>query len=371
MIGARGGTVCRGAGSAALFVAAGGREGRMMDVSEAIEEYRGIVTAPDRKAETRAMVARYGPMFHPDNLSQLTREGFKSFLLFKNNKHWTGINRQSNMITTDMGKLREALGILLDESRAIGDRLEEVFPKGQPNLIKGLGRAVATPILAVAYPDKYGVYNSRIEQGLKTLGLHPIFHGESFARRYAEINGILNDLSQRYNLTLLELDEIFGWMADAETGDGGEGEGGTLQVGGQSVESLARFGVEEHLEEFLVFNWEKTPLGARYDLLVEDGDIVGQQYRTPVGRVDILAREKGTGNWLIVELKKGASSDVVVGQVLRYIGWVQEHLAEEPECVNGMIIAGEVDEKLKYALKALPHVDLQTYVVSFQLTNVD
>jgi hypothetical protein len=342
-----------------------------MNVSEAIEKYRPVVTDPDRVTETQAMLAHFGSLFHPDNLAQLTKEEFKSFLLIKNNKHWEGIHRQGNMITKDMPKLREALGILLDESRPIEDRLEILFPKGQPNFIKGLGRAVATPLLAVVYPKKYGVYNSRSERGLKKLGLHPDFHGESFAQRYVAVNAILNDLAQRYNLSLLELDEVFGRMADVEAIPGDEEEEVTAQLHGRPVESLARFGVEEHLEEFLVYNWELTPLGRDYGILEEDGDIVGQQYQTPVGRIDILAREKEAGNWLVIELKKGMSSDVVIGQILRYIGWVQEHLATSDQSVKGIIIAGDVDDKLIYALKPLLNVELLTYVISFQLNRVD
>lgn len=340
-----------------------------MNVSEAIEKYRPVVTDPDRVAETQAMLAHFGSLFHPDNLAQLTKERFKSFLLIKNNKHWDGIHRQGNIITRDMPRLREALSVLLDESRPIEERLEDLFPKNRPNYIKGLGRAVATAILAVVYPDKYGVYNSRSERGLKKLGLHPDFHGESFAQRYVAINEILNDLAQRYNLSLLELDEIFGWMAGVEPLP--DEEDITAQLQGQPVESLARFGVEEHLEEFLVYNWELTPLGRDYDILEEDGDIIGQQYQTPVGRIDLLAREKGTGNWLVVELKKGMSNDVVIGQILRYIGWVQEHLATDGQSVKGIIIAGDVDDKLVYALKPLPNVELLTYVISFQLNRVD
>ncbi len=342
-----------------------------MNVSEVIEKYRPIVTDPDRAAETQAMLAHFGSLFRPDNLSRLTREEFKSFLLIKNNKHWEGIHRQGNMVTKDMPRLREALGILLDETRPIKERLEVLFPKNRPSYIKGLGRAVATPILAVVYPDKYGVYNSRSEWGLKTLGLYPKFHGESFAQRYVAINGILNDLAERYNLSLLELDEIFGRLADAEIPSDEDEEKITAQLQGQPIENLARFGVEKHLEDFLVYNWDLTPLGRDYDIVEKDGDVVGQQYRTPVGQIDILAREKATGDWLVIELKKGISSDVVIGQILRYIGWVQEHLATGDQSVKGIIIAGDVDDKLIYALKPLPNVELLTYVVSFQLNRVD
>jgi len=113
------------------------------------------------------VVSKYGKLFHPSNLNKLTKEEFKSFLLIKNNLHWDGINRQSNLITKDMEKLKKALSILLDEDKDIKERLNFLFPKKQNNYIVGLGRAVVTPILLVVYPKKYGAWNSRTEEGLK------------------------------------------------------------------------------------------------------------------------------------------------------------------------------------------------------------
>lgn len=43
----------------------------------------------------------------------------------------------------------------------------------------------------------------------------------------------------------------------------------------------------------------------------------------------------------MIELKRDKSSDAVVGQILRYMGWVQKHLAENGELVSGLIIATE------------------------------
>ena len=131
-----------------------------------------------------------------------------------------------------------------------------------------------------------------------------------------------------------------------------------------------RFSVEKHLEDFLVYNWEKTSLALRYDLLEEDGDITGQQYRTSVGPIDLLVREKETGDWVVIALKKGRGSDAVVGEALPYIGWVQENLASGGECVTGIVIAGDVDDRLRYALKPVDNVRLLTYSLQFGLEEV-
>ena len=44
--------------------------------------------------------------------------------------------------------------------------------------------------------------------------------------------------------------------------------------------------------------------------------------------MDILAISKDQKELLVVELKKGRASDVVVGQVQRYMGYALDELAE-------------------------------------------
>lgn len=48
---------------------------------------------------------------------------------------------------------------------------------------------------------------------------------------------------------------------------------------------------------------------------------------------------------MVVELKKGKSSDATVGQILRYINWIEEHLAEKDQVVEGIIIAKELTKR--------------------------
>jgi restriction system protein len=125
--------------------------------------------------------------------------------------------------------------------------------------------------------------------------------------------------------------------------------------------------MEEHLEDFLVKNWAQTDLGREYDIYKEDGEIVGQQYQTDTGPLDILAISKDKKRLLVVELKKGRASDVVVGQALRYMGYVQEELAEEGQTVTGVIIALEDDQRIRRALAVVPNIVFYRYQVSFKL----
>ena len=134
-----------------------------------------------------------------------------------------------------------------------------------------------------------------------------------------------------------------------------------------NVEDPAAFAMEKHLEDFLVQNWVQTDLGKDYDIFEEDGDKVGQQYPTDTGPIDILAISKDRKRLLVVELKKGRASDVVVGQTLRYMGFVQEELLEEGQNVRGAIIALEDDQRIRRALAMVPAIDFYRYQISFKL----
>lgn len=135
----------------------------------------------------------------------------------------------------------------------------------------------------------------------------------------------------------------------------------------ETIEDAAAFVMEKHLEDFLVQNWAQTDLGKEYDIFEEAGEKVGQQYATDTGPLDILAISKDKKRLLVVELKKGRASDVVVGQALRYMGYVQEVLAEEGQAVRGAIIALEDDQRIRRALAVVPTIDFYRYQISFKL----
>lgn len=135
----------------------------------------------------------------------------------------------------------------------------------------------------------------------------------------------------------------------------------------ETIEDPSIFALEKHLEDFLVQNWHHTELGKNYDIYEEEGEMVGQQYPSDTGPIDILAISKDKKEILVVELKKGRVSDVVVGQIQRYMGYVKEELAEENQKVKGVIIAFEDDIKIHRALSVTTNIDFFTYKISFKL----
>lgn len=138
----------------------------------------------------------------------------------------------------------------------------------------------------------------------------------------------------------------------------------------ETVEDPSSFAMEKHLEDFLVQNWAQTEFGKDFDIFEEEGQKVGQQYQTDTGPMDILAIRKDKAELLVVELKKGRASDMVVGQTLRYMGYVAEELAEADQKVRGVIIALEDDQRIRRALAVVQNVEFYRYQISFKLIKV-
>jgi hypothetical protein len=159
----------------------------------------------------------------------------------------------------------------------------------------------------------------------------------------------------RLILTIDSLDEVI------TTGTPIEGEGPLTES------SAATFALEKHLEDFIISNWSLTEFGDTYDVYQEDGVMVGKQYRTDTGPLDILALSKDKNEFLVIELKKGRASDQALGQLQRYMGYVKEKLANNGQEVKGCIVALEDDQHLRYALLATTNIRFYQYQIDFRL----
>ena len=115
---------------------------------------------------------------------------------------------------------------------------------------------------------------------------------------------------------------------------------------------------EAHLEALIAENLDSVEGGLR---------LVRRQYNAPpVGRIDLLCRDR-RGSFVVIEIKKfRASAESIIDQVTRYMGWVQEHLAPPRVTVRGIIIVGVVDERLSYSVKAVPNLEMKCFSVSLK-----
>lgn len=321
-----------------------------------IPEVRDTIAARDR------VFARYSPMFQPAAISTISEEALRSFLYVDNNMHWTGLNRQVNRICADMDATRSALHALVDETQPIETRMVPATD------IKGLVKGIITAILHVAYPDKYGVWNSTSEGALVDLALAPDFpRGAGFGERYALINLVFADVANVLDVDFWTLDALW-WNLDGDSQD--VTFLGEVITPEPPVENTIRFALERHLHNFLFDNWEATSLGQEWDIFARPGEPdAGYEFPTPIGRIDLLARHRTQPRWLVIELKRNMTSDQVVGQVLRYIGWLRVHQAEADESVEGLIIAQGGDPKLHYAISAVQELSFMSYEVDFRLNH--
>ncbi len=135
----------------------------------------------------------------------------------------------------------------------------------------------------------------------------------------------------------------------------------------KDLESETQFALESHLEEFIDQNWRNINFGSRL-VRYQTDDQDGRQFPAGPWSIDFLCTNQDTGDLVVIELKRGKTSDSTVGQVLRYISWVKENIAEPNQGVRGIIIAKEVDDALRYAVKDLDNVSILNYKVDFKLS---
>lgn len=124
----------------------------------------------------------------------------------------------------------------------------------------------------------------------------------------------------------------------------------------------AKFAYEQHLQSYLVRNIASLEPGLR---LYEEEGFTGVEF--PVGGryIDVLA-VASDGDLVVIELKVSRGYAQTVGQILRYMAWVQKNLAGDKR-VRGIILASEIGEDLRLAASRVPDIRLMEYELSFKL----
>jgi len=134
----------------------------------------------------------------------------------------------------------------------------------------------------------------------------------------------------------------------------------------ESIES-SQFGFEKDLQNFLVKNLHLIEPNLK---LYESEGITGVEY--PVGNrfIDILAIAE-SNELVVIELKVSKGYDRVIGQLLRYMAWIEKNLADEEQKVRGVIIAKQISEDLKLACSKIGDVKLMEYELSVKLRMIN
>lgn len=123
-----------------------------------------------------------------------------------------------------------------------------------------------------------------------------------------------------------------------------------IEATGRTYERLG-FGVadgevvvlERGIEEAIKLNLPQM------GLKLASESIQQQFYMGPgVGRSDLIC-EDAKGGLVVIEVKRGLTSDQAIGQLLRYVGYVKENIASPGQSVSGWIITADYDEHLRLA----------------------
>lgn len=128
-----------------------------------------------------------------------------------------------------------------------------------------------------------------------------------------------------------------------------------------------KFAFERDLQNYLVNNLSLLEPSLRlYE--DEDGQFNGIEF--PVGQryIDILAIGSD-GAFVVIVLKVSRAYDRVIGQLLRYMGWIKENIASGMP-VRGIIVASEISNDLELAASFVENVKLVEYEISFSMKSI-
>lgn len=128
---------------------------------------------------------------------------------------------------------------------------------------------------------------------------------------------------------------------------------------------------EKKLEEYLARNLHEIEQGLKP--YYYEGKY--RQVGLPIEnwRIDLLAQDEND-SVVVIELKRAMGFDEALGQLLRYMGWVKENIAEpNGKRLRGILVARTTSPELDYAQKAIPlpfecYLHVHTYEPQFRIS---
>lgn len=156
--------------------------------------------------------------FSTENIEKLSRGEFQSFLTFKENQSWDGIQRQPS-VYANMDKLKKTVEYLIDgiddlSLEEIRKKLDNILDPDGEFKISGLDRAVVTGIMHICdTKNRLGVWNNKVDASLEKLGLLAQRPTGSRGEQYLVYNNVLNLLGRQYDLSLYQVDMLMHLVA--------------------------------------------------------------------------------------------------------------------------------------------------------------
>jgi len=283
-----------------------------------------------------------------DQMFQLMRN------YFSHNQSLNKLVYEENGIETFNDKLRK----LYYGKQSFPERIDEFLK------LKRVGEQTLSQFLVVFDWFKYPLstfqmkqilnLDTSLEENAKMVALERYIITDSSKFSYRTIDYLTYEIIYEQIKSILNLDNYY--QINIILWKYGEFEWGEI-VEEAPYTSLS---LEKDLQNYLADN----PSYIEKGLTLIEG---GKEYNAnQIGRIDLLCKDQD-GNYVVIELKKKSTGDAVIGQILRYIGWVEENFKGN---IRGIIILNEKDEKLDFALKPIKNiVKIKYYRVKFEISD--
>ena len=103
----------------------------------------------------------------------------------------------------------------------------------------------------------------------------------------------------------------------------------------------------------------------------EKGRPVGAGYSTPVGDIDLLARDK-RGTFVVVRVADREGGEDLVAETLQRIGWVRKHLGKGKQKARGIVLVEQAPENLSYTAAGVAGtITFKTYRIAVTFEDVE
>lgn len=135
----------------------------------------------------------------------------------------------------------------------------------------------------------------------------------------------------------------------------------TVLTRGRSDRTGEGFTTEYVIQRQIMENWERTPFTEHYDILQDEFPVDGGLNSR---RIDILARHRTTGDWLVIELKRAEAKIEAVHQVSDYLLMLGSRDDFALGRLDGVLIAERVPSSVR---KAASDANITSYEIHWPL----
>jgi len=124
------------------------------------------------------------------------------------------------------------------------------------------------------------------------------------------------------------------------------------------------FSLERDLEDSLISQYEEL----FHDFYIFGDNNEGIQYQIGGKRIDLLLEHKTQNQLLAIELKAGIAKYEAFGQISMYLGLLKKEFPQKN--IKGVIIAGKIDDSLKYAVTTNENIKIMEYKMELSINEI-